>query len=85
MTPLPPNADTEIPRDWPAVLRAVADWLDLTDPIVRGYLNQYGPDFDAERLPEALACLDGDEMQQDLRRLAEVMEASQTTSSGADT
>jgi hypothetical protein len=72
---MPYNDEDGTPSTWSGKLRAVADWLDLTDPIVTEYLKQYGPGFDAERLPEALACLDGDGMQVALRRLADILEA----------
>ena len=61
---------TTRPATDPEKLRQVADWLDLTDEIVASVMRQWGEKHDAERLPDALACLEGKEMQADLRRIA---------------
>jgi hypothetical protein len=62
------------PTTRPEMLRQVADWLDLTDPLVVEFMKA-NP---GEGLTEALDCVEGKEMQADLRRLADDMERNRT-------
>lgn len=70
--PSPPKA-AERPDSWPERLRAVASWLDLTDPIMAAVMQL--PQFRNDpNLPEALECVAGGDMQNDLRTLADILE-----------
>lgn len=66
------SAEYERPGTWPERLRAVARWLDLTDPIIAEYMR-HGEDSPLRA--EALAVVDGKTMQADLRLLADELEA----------
>lgn len=66
------HEENEVPTSRPAMLRAVADWLDATDWVVEDYITRYGSDD--EKKVEALKCVQGKQMQQDLRDLADDME-----------
>ena len=73
------DTDNERPMTHPERLRAIADWLDLTDPIVAAYMRTQPESPERE---EALACVEGKEMQADLRNLADDMEGNPVTSPG---
>lgn len=61
----------ERPDSWPNRLRAVAHWLEITDRIVAAAMKTQ-PDHPL--LSEALACIEGGDMQADLRMLADILE-----------
>lgn len=64
----------ERPMTHPERLRAIADWLDMIDPVVAEVFKRTQPDH--PQLAGALETVEGGEMQADLRKLADDMERS---------
>lgn len=73
------NVWFERPMTDPERLRAVADWLDITDPMVAAYMRTQPESEERER---ALECVEGAEMQADLRKLADDLEAEKVRDRG---
>lgn len=66
------ETDVTRPATDPEKLCQVADWLDLSDAVLLNVIKASGPEDNREG---ALKVVEGKEMQADLRRIAERLEA----------
>ena len=70
---LPDQSTGQVPHDMtPTKLRKIAEWLDTYDRFAAAMIRQLG---DRPGSDEALSIIDDDEVQADLRRWAEQLEA----------
>lgn len=61
--------------NWPSKLREIADWIDVTDPMILKIINlPLIQDIDPEKKELLTQVVNSQDMQKDLRKLADLLE-----------